>query len=52
MQRLTSITEQLKTRECKTVIGVLSAVTKANMLKCALIDNAYLGYSDDGDKST
>jgi dynein heavy chain, axonemal len=30
MQRLTSITEQLKTKECKTVIGVLSAVTKAN----------------------
>ena len=30
MQRLLSITEQIKTKECKTVIGVLSAVTKAN----------------------
>eukprot|EP00949_MAST-11_sp_MAST-11-sp1_P002825 g2825.t1 len=30
MQRLTSITEQLKTKECKTVIAVLSAVTKSN----------------------
>ena len=28
MQRLTSITEQLKTKECKAVIGVLSALTK------------------------
>ncbi|GMH97336.1 hypothetical protein TrST_g8180 [Triparma strigata] len=28
MQRLTSITDQLKTRSCKTVIGVLTAVTK------------------------
>ena len=28
MQRLTSITEQLKTKECKTVIGVLSSLTK------------------------
>ena len=30
MQRLLSITEQIKTKDCKTVIGVLSAVTKAN----------------------
>lgn len=28
MQRLTSITEQLKTRECKTVIAVLQSVAK------------------------
>jgi dynein heavy chain len=28
MQRLTSITEQLKTKECKMVIGVLTAITK------------------------
>jgi len=28
MQRLTSITDQLKTRSCKTVIGVLTAVTR------------------------
>jgi dynein heavy chain len=28
MQRLTSITEQLKTRECKVVLGCLSAYTK------------------------
>ena len=28
MQRLTSITEQLKTKDCKTVIGVLSSLTK------------------------
>ena len=28
MQRLTNITEQLKTKECKTVIGALSSVTK------------------------
>jgi len=28
MQRLTSITEQLKTRECKNVIGVLTSLTK------------------------
>ena len=28
MQRLTSITDQLKTRACKNVIGVLSAATK------------------------
>jgi len=28
MQRLTSITDQLKTRSCKSVIGVLTAVTK------------------------
>ena len=28
MQRLTSITDQLKTRQCKSVIGVLTAVTK------------------------
>eukprot|EP01029_Cantina_marsupialis_P009141 TRINITY_DN2137_c0_g3_i1.p1 TRINITY_DN2137_c0_g3~~TRINITY_DN2137_c0_g3_i1.p1 ORF type:complete len:3476 (-),score=1129.85 TRINITY_DN2137_c0_g3_i1:3796-14223(-) len=28
MQRLTGLTEQLKTKECKTVIGVLTAVAK------------------------
>ncbi len=30
MQRLTSITEQLKTKECKLVIGVLTTVSKAS----------------------
>ena len=30
MQRLTSITEQLKTKECKVVIGVLSGWTKSH----------------------
>jgi dynein heavy chain len=28
MQRLTSITEQLRRKDCKTVIGLLTALTK------------------------